>query len=275
MVQEVRKRTVRSVKTRIVPELVDGCNLRCALCWNKDRTGSGKQMSLETIDKILKKYNDFSYEISWFNWGDPLLHNEFETAAQMIGKISSQNIVSSSMSLPISDDRLESLRNFDLVHLTMSGLTPDAYRVYHTNGNLDLVMKNIKRLSKLKLKNVRVGWLRHKYNEFQLKDAREFAREMGFDFNSTQLSCQVENLIDGFEHELLKVPKFPRKRHWCGIRYWTPIDVDGNYLLCCASHNVKIGYSIDDEISPKELRNVKSKTELCTTCREHEFWRMF
>ena len=27
------------------------------------------------------------------------------------------------------------------------------------------------------------------------------------------------------------------------------IDVDGNYLLCCASHNVKIGYCIDDEVS--------------------------
>lgn len=259
----------------IVAELVDACHLRCALCWNKNRTGSGKQMSLDTASKILRRYDDVSYKISWFNWGEPLLYKEFETFAEMAKKTNAINIISSSMSLPVSDERLESLRNFDSVCVSLSGMTPEVYNVYHTNGNFDLVMKNLRRLSQLKLNNVRFKWLTHKYNVFQLTEARRFARVLGFKFSHGDLNCCVEDLVGGFDHELLKVPKFPRKQHFCHIRYWTPIDVDGNYLLCCASQNVKIGYSIDDKVSSRELRKAKSKTALCGECDKNEYWRMF
>ena len=257
----------------IVAELVDGCPIRCALCWNRDRVLSGKQMSLGTISKILNRYD--KHEISWFNWGEPLLHNEFEAFAQMAGKASAKNVVSSSMSIPVSDERLESLRSFDNVCVSLSGITPDIYNIYHRNGNLGLVMNNLERLSRLKLKTVKFKWLMHKHNMFQLPEARRFAESLGFKFASIELNCCVEELVDGFDHELLKSPKFKRKQHFCQIRYWDVIDVDGNYLLCCASHNVKVGYSIDDDISPKELRNAKNKMALCTTCKENGFWRMF
>jgi len=260
---------------RIIAELVDACNLRCALCWNRNRTGSGKQMSLETAAKILKRYDNPMCEIAWYNWGEPLLHKELETLAEMIGKSDARTIVSSSMSLPISDERLESLHNFDYVCFSLSGMTSDVYNIYHVGGDLGLVMNNLDRLSKLKLNNVKLRWLEHKYNSFQLPLAQDFANSLGFGFSSTKLNCEVEDLVGGFNHELLKVPKFPRKEHFCHIQYWDAIDVNGNYLLCCASHNVEIGYSVDDKVSRKELRKARSKTDLCATCRENEFWRMF
>lgn len=259
----------------IIAELVDACNLRCVLCWNKNRTGSGKQMSLETVDKILKKYDNAIYEISWFNWGEPLLHKEFETFAEMIGKSKSQNIISSSMSLSLTNERLESLNNFNRINVSLSGMTPDVYKIYHTNGNFDLVMENMKRLAQLKSNRVTLRWLSHKYNIFQISLAQDFANSLGFQFSSIKLNCCVEDLAKGFNHELLRDPKFPRKEHFCHIAYRDSIDVDGNYLLCCASHNVKIGYSIDDEISRKELGKARSKMPLCIICRENEFWRMF
>lgn len=255
----------------VVAELVDGCNIRCALCWNRDRLLSGKQMTLETIAKILNRYD--KHEISWFNWGEPLLHSEFETFAQMAGKTTAKNVVSSSMSIPVSDERLDSLKSFDDVCVSLSGITSDIYKIYHRNGNLDLVMNNLERLSRLKLNNVKLKWLTHKHNMFQLPEARRLAESLGFKFAPIELNCCVEELVEGFEHELLKSSK--RKQHFCQIRYWDVIDVDGNYLLCCASHNVKIGYSIDDNVSRRELRRAKSKTDLCKACSENELWRMY
>ncbi len=265
----------------IIAELVDGCNLRCALCWNRDRKGPNKQMSLETADKILKRYDNPIYEIVWYNWGEPLLHKDFESFASMAGKSKAQNTMSSSMSLLLTDERLESLSNFDCVNVSLSGMTPDVYKIYHTNGDFDLVMENLKRLAQLKLNRIVLIWLTHKYNAFQTSMAREFANSLDFAFIEQQLNCCVEELVNGFNHELLRIPKYPYGGPSCRIQHWGIVDVDGNYLLCCASHNVKIGYSLDDEITifpfprNKILREAKLKTPLCLTCRENEFWRMF
>lgn len=265
---------------RIIAELVDGCKLRCAICWNRDRKSSNKQMPLEIADKILKRYDNIIYEIVWYNWGEPLLHKEFGAFASMAGKSNARIIMSSSMSLPLTDEKLKSLMNFDNVNISLSGMTPEIYKIYHMNGNFDLVMENIKRLAELQLSGVLI-WLTHKHNAFQIPMAREFANSLNFAFVEQELNCCVEALVNGFEHELLKDPKYPYEGHSCRIQHWDTIDVDGNYLLCCASHNVKIGYSLDnaDTIFPfprnQVLREAKLKIPLCVTCKENEYWRMY
>ena len=272
---EVVKQSPKDPKI-IVAELVDGCGLRCALCWNRNRKGSMKQMSLETVGKILDKYNDPVHRIAWYNWGEPFLHNDFETFAEMVGESNAQNMMSSSLSLPITDSRLESLRHFDSINISLSGMTPEIYNIYHINGNFDLVMKNLKRLSELGLSGVSMTWLSHKHNAFQLPLAKEFANSLGFKFFVEQhLNCEVEDLVNGFDHELLKDPKYPNDGDACHIGGWDVIDVDGNYLLCCASHNVKIGYTIDDIEGENMLSDAKLNNPLCMDCREKECWRMF
>ena len=263
------------MKTRIIAELVDGCNLRCVLCWNSNRTGTGKQMSLETVAKIFTRYDDARCEISFFNWGEPLLHKDIEAVSEMAKESTAETVMSSNMSLSISDERLKALSGFSNVNVSQSGMTAEIYNIYHINGDLSLVMENLKRLSRLKLKNVTIRWLRHKYNEFQLPSAAELANRLGFRFATSQLNCCVEDLVDGFDSELLRVPKFPSKSHFCHIRYWDSINTDGAYLLCCASHNVKIGYSVDDKVSSRTLREARSATPLCTSCTEKEYWRMY
>ena len=266
---------------KIIAELVDECHLRCALCWNRSRRGSGRQMSLETAAKVLNRYDDPIYEIVWYNWGEPLLHRKFEVVAEMIGKSKARNVISSSLSLALTDERLESLNNFDCINVALSGMTPDIYKIYHTNGAFDLVMKNIKRLAELKLSQVTLIWLNHKHNTFQMPLVQEFAVNSNFALVGQGLNCCVEDLVSNFDHELLRVPKYPYLGNSCRIQNWDPIDTDGNYLLCCTTHNIKIGYSINDEITRfpfprnKVLKEARLKTPLCITCRENEYWRMF
>lgn len=257
----------------ILAELVDGCNLRCTLCPNRFREMSMKQMSLSTIEKILKKYS--TNWIHWFNWGEPLLHKDFLTIADMVKGSSSR--VSTNLSLPLSDDHIKALRKFRMVVVSISGMSQEIYEINHRGGNFALVMENLNRLLSVR-RNPRdtcIHWLSHKYNEFQLPLIGEYCKDKIVEYINYPLGCTVEELVENFDHELLMKPRFRRVRSSCRLLNWVPMDVDGNYLLCCSSQNVKIGYTIDDNITPTDLLQAKMNTPLCTTCRERTLWRMW
>jgi MoaA/NifB/PqqE/SkfB family radical SAM enzyme len=233
-------------------------------------------MSLETAAKVLSKYrNSREQQIAWYSWGEPLLYKQFVELSKMVR--GTRSVISSNFSLNIPDTYFEGLQNFETVYISLSGLNADVYNIYHQGGIFDLVMRNIKKLSSYKCRRVVIRWLEHKYNKFQHEQARQFAESFGFRFEPTHLTCEVEELIEGFDHDLLRVPKFKETSDnaYCKQLRWTPIDVDGNYLLCCSSHNVKIGYTIDNEVSSRELRKAKLRTEICHTCNKRELWKMF
>lgn len=260
----------------IFAELVDGCNLKCALCWNRKRKASFKQMSLETVQQILDKFRHTGQEIAWFNWGEPLLHKQFIEVADMVAGTNSS--ISSNFSLPIKKEVFQSFSKFSKIHISLSGLTPEIYNIYHRGGDIEQVKFNIEILSRHKLPRVVLRWLQHPYNVGQEKEAIKYAEKLGMEFEPTRLNCEVEELISGNTEELeFKLMNMSAKnRHsYCRLLNWIPIDVDGDYTLCCASHNIKIGYHVADNVSKADFIAAKTKTEVCTQCRSKKYWRMF
>lgn len=260
----------------IVAELVDLCQLKCALCWNRNRRGSGKQMSLQTVEKILNRYGDVKNQtIAWFNWGEPLLYKEFVPFTKMIK--GTRSCLSSNFSLHIPDSYFDGMYSFETIYVSLSGLTPEIYGIYNVGGNFKLVMENIKRVSENRYRRVVLRWQEHRYNKQFHQQAAEFAASMGFQFESIGLNCEVEELMEGFDHELLREPKFRGKSRGkeCRLLYWTVIDVDGNHLLCCTSHNVPIGYHLDDNPTRRMLKRARMNTPMCQKCQELGYWRMF
>lgn len=257
----------------IIPELVDGCQLRCALCWNRARVPSKNQMSMEVFNKILEKYGRAS-RIDWFNWGEPLLHKEFVTIAERLQGTNSR--ISTNFSLPLSDEYLRALNNFKIVYISLSGMTEQVYRIYHRGGDFNLVFENIKRFMALNTTHVRIRWLQHKYNQRQYHWCRKFCKLRGIRFEPIPLNVEVENLLDEtFSDELFEDREKRQKRSACHIREWLPIGYDGRYYLCCASHNVDTGYTVFDDITPVELIEVKKKLPLCIKCQEYEVFKYF
>lgn len=256
----------------IIPELVDGCQLRCALCWNRSRRPTNQQMSLSVVEKILEKFGKH-YRIDWFNWGEPLLHKEFPVIAGMIKDTNSR--ISSNFSLPISDEYLTALNNFKMVYISLSGMTEDIYPIYHIGGKFDLVMFNLRRFVSIRNTKAGIRWLSHPHNEHQTDLCHRFCEDNGLFFERVTLNVEVEDLVAGFEHELYNPHKRRRSGESCHIIKWVPIGVDGRYYLCCASHNVDTGYTIFDDISIQELIDIKSKLPLCAQCQECKLWKMF
>ncbi len=260
-------------ETLIVAELIDGCQLKCALCPNRFRIQSKEQMLLSIVEKVLKKYK--GRWIDWFNWGEPILHKDFLEIAEMVKGTPSR--ISTNLSLFLDDTFLKAMRKFRIVLISLSGMTKEVYQMYHQGGNFDLVMDNIRRLVSIKGgSGIVLNWLRHKYNEGQYELCKSYCGKLGIRFYPQLLVCTVEESIEGFDHELLMIPKFQTtRRSQCRIMDWDTIGVDGSYLLCCSSQNIKTGYTINDGISHEELVKAKMNMEICKVCQDKEFWRMY
>ena len=158
--------------------------------------------------------------------------------------------------------------------ISISGLTRDVYNLYHQGGNFDLVMSNIERVKGFK--NIIIHWIIHKDNEFQTSDARKWCKKRGFTYTTIRPNCEVEEALEGFSHPYLKTrPGSSRKLNNCKVQRWVPISVDGEYLLCCTSHNVKVGYTIWDNITYDELLQIKRELPFCKRCFETNCWKMF
>lgn len=263
-------------KISVIPELVDGCQMFCVLCWNSNCYRSMENMSISIVKEIVKKYN---HELlCWYNWGEPLLHKQFVEVSELIR--STNSYVSSNFSLSLSDEYFQALTKWKRIFISISGMTQDVYKIYNRGGDLKLVLSNIEKF--LKIKNPRyvypvmvLRWLSHPLNTHQKEMAIQYCVENRMLFAPITLNCCVEDLIDGFDHPLLKNPKFNPLQKGCPILNEIPIGVDGSYLLCCASRNVKTGYSIFDDISVEELLKVRMDLELCRICRERKLFQMY
>jgi sulfatase maturation enzyme AslB (radical SAM superfamily) len=229
-------------------------------------------MNLDTVEKVLRRYG--RNRIDWYNWGEPLLHKEFASISGMIRRTHSS--ISSNFSLKLPNEYFDALQNFKKVVVSMSGITPEVYKLYHTAGNFDLVMSNIKNLANKKKTRLIIRWLAHKDNADQYIAAEKYFGDMGYEVEYVPLNCEVEELIGGFEHPYLRSKRNNDSAYFnCSLIKRPTIDVDGQHLLCCASHNVPLHISVDENISDKELINIKMKTDLCQACQAGEHWRMF
>jgi radical SAM protein with 4Fe4S-binding SPASM domain len=169
---------------------VNLCNLKCPLC----ATGMGeiarvqKRMDYEHFKHVIDTMKGWAYEVSLYNWGEPLLHKDI---FDMIGYARSNNlatVMSSNLSLHkpgLMDRILES--GLEELTVSIDGVTQETYEKYRVNGNLDLVLRNLRylmnRRRELGLKTPWVEWqfITFKHNEHEMQAARDLAREIGVD----------------------------------------------------------------------------------------------
>jgi len=256
----------------VIPELVDFCNLKCALCWNRNRKGSFRQMPLKTVEKVIDVFGR-NENYHWYNWGEPLFYENFHEFAEIAKNV--RSTISSNFSMPLTEQHFEDLAKLRQVILSLSGLTRDIYGIYHQGGNFDAVMGNVRHLVGTPV-NVIVNWIRHPKNKHQEKLSQEWSFDREFGWGCVDLNCEVEEQLQEFTHPFLKgMDTYSSKIKECKIKKWVPISVDGEYLLCCASHNVGTGYTIWDNISREELVEIKSQMTLCKECMKKECWRMY
>ncbi len=167
------------------------CQLRCPLCPTgariQDRSRGRAQFHI--FEHLLDEVGDYVFLIDFFNWGEPLLNERTEELVALASRRNIVTFLSSNLSIPLSDERINRIVESGLSQLIVSldGATPETYGTYRRLGRFDLVVRNMKRIlawrRALGVTHPAINWqfLVFKFNEHEIDLVKEMATEIGVD----------------------------------------------------------------------------------------------
>tara|TARA_Y100000996_G_scaffold136269_1_gene103601 strand:- start:5378 stop:6529 length:1152 start_codon:yes stop_codon:yes gene_type:complete len=186
-----KKIVLESMPYNVVIEPTNSCNLQCPLC----STGIGAKtrekgiLQFENFKKVIDEIKDYVLQLSLQNWGEATLVKDLP---KMIKYASDNGIftrLSTNFSVKYTDVFLKELMlsGLGIMVIDLDGTDQETYEKYRKNGNLDLVLENIKRAVKIKKQNsleyptIQSRMLVMKHNEHQIEEFRTISRDMNVD----------------------------------------------------------------------------------------------
>jgi MoaA/NifB/PqqE/SkfB family radical SAM enzyme len=165
-------------------EITNVCNLRCAEC----PSGSDKLkrargfMTEKLFDKFIAEAAPYLYNINLYFQGEPMLHPLFFDFIKKCGNV---RITVSTNGHFLTEENSHKLAESAINKLIVSldGMDRETYSKYRVGGDFEKVRAGIKAVSKelLRIKSsvkLEIQFLVNRYNEFQIPDVKEFAKEV-------------------------------------------------------------------------------------------------
>lgn len=261
----LRREVVRGHPYILFVDPTNVCNLRCPLC----PTGTGElgrragMLKYDCFTGIIDRYAPYAYEVNLYNWGEPLLNKDI---FRMIEYAASKNL------LPAMSSNLNTVRETDIDNLARSGLeyltvsldgtTQEVYAHYRRQGDLKLVLDNLRQLierrQSLGRKTPFIEWqfIVMKHNVHQVDEARRLAKEIEVDllrFIPVGLPMEAENKaklrrewypefgdaasrVDTGQYQFLQKPR----KSACFYLYRSlTVNPDGRVSPCCIVYGEK------------------------------------
>jgi MoaA/NifB/PqqE/SkfB family radical SAM enzyme len=190
--EELEKKTkLKSKPYKAIIDPTNACNLGCPLC----PTGLGassrtkKIMNFETFKKIIDEAHETFIEVHLYNWGEPTLNKHLINMLNYCKEKKIWTRISTNLSLEYKDGYLEQLleSGLSLLHVDLDGLDQEVYAKYRRKGDLNLVMKNLKKIKEiksnknLKLPIIELSMLAMRQNEHQHNQFLNMKSELGAD----------------------------------------------------------------------------------------------
>ena len=186
-----KKIELKSMPYNVVIEPTNSCNLQCPLC----STGIGAKtrekgiLQFENFKKVIDEIKDYVLQLSLQNWGEATLVKDLP---KMIRYASDNGIftrLSTNFSVRYNDEFLEELMmsGLGIIVIDLDGTDQETYEKYRKNGDLDLVLKNIRKAVEIKKNNsfeypiIQSRMLVMKHNEHQIEEFRNISKEMNVD----------------------------------------------------------------------------------------------
>ncbi|HUT24824.1 MAG TPA: radical SAM protein [Sumerlaeia bacterium] len=170
----------------------NSCNLKCPMC----PVGTGAlthprgMMTLETFSRVMDEVGPTLVVLEMYRYGEPLLNPRL---ADMIRIASGAHFchtrVSTNLSMPLTDERIEGLIDAGLHTLIVAADGPDqaTYEKYRRGGKIERVLENVERFTaarrRLKAPGPRIIWqyLVFSHNEKEIARTRRLAKAHGAD----------------------------------------------------------------------------------------------
>jgi MoaA/NifB/PqqE/SkfB family radical SAM enzyme len=172
------------------------CNLRCPSCVAGNEFGDPQGwprglMSLRLLERILDKALDECEiaAVGLYNWTEPLLHPEISELIRVVKSRGITCLISSNLNKLSNPERLMAARP-DFFRVSLSGFSQGVYGVTHRRGDIQAVKENMRRLAAARNAmggappHIEIFYHKYAHNLDEMPLMEEFARSLGFSFNS-------------------------------------------------------------------------------------------
>lgn len=224
------------------------CHLSCAGCAHGDKAykkslRNDMHLTLERVAKIIDPIAMNLIGVSLSYSGEPLLNRSLP---EIITYLHDRNICTtfaSNLSVPLRDAFAESLvkSGLDRILVSLDGLSSETYLKYRKGGNFELVLDNVDKLAKIKLRlNKKRPILTLKmivfpHNQHEVEVARKKYSSLGFDnfeFDMDQESPGAKLAREAKNRNLVS------SRKSCFWLWTAPVvGWDGDVQPCCKELN--------------------------------------
>jgi len=182
----LEKQVVTSKPAFLKVEISRQCGLACPYCLAKKE--DGVFFPLEEYQKLVDELKDYLFMVSLYDIGESL---ENPRLVEYIRYAKSSNIgtaISTHLSLEREDHFWEELAcsGLDRLIVAIDGVTPEVYTRYRKNGNLELVLSNLRKVINFRNLNkmpMKIEWqmIRFPWNIVEIETARRMCKEIGCD----------------------------------------------------------------------------------------------
>ena len=207
---KLKRNAVRNYPVAAFIEPTLYCNLRCPACPTGLRLGLRPTAAIdeELFKTAIDEIGDYLFQLNMYNWGEPLLHKRTPEMIRYAKDKDIRIILSTNLSIPLSDEYIERLVNsgLDRMLVSLDGVTQETYSKYRRSGDINLVRENVRRIGEAKkrlgLETPTLVWqfLVFRHNEHEIEIARSIYKSWGLDeFTAFGAEMPMEPHDEGFE----------------------------------------------------------------------------
>ncbi len=242
------------------------CNMDCIYCNSKKEN---LFYPFESFKKLVDKFKKYLFVVSLYEIGEPLENKEIVRYIEYAKSKNIGTIISTNLSVERDDSFWESLVNsgLDRMIVAIDGITSETYNKYRRNGDLRLVIHNLKKIihfKKLNKKSLDIEWqmIDFDWNKDEQADAERYAYKLG---------CKEFRLIpNAYRKRLWKDRKEIRTKNCIHPYISLLVNAYNKVRPCPVVYNVDVSIgdlnieTVDEVWNGNEVRKIRNSKKICT-----------
>jgi MoaA/NifB/PqqE/SkfB family radical SAM enzyme len=248
----LKRETLRALPAMVKIDISPLCNLRCTACVHADPNGHPTlekqvfepkhKMTVDQFQRIIDQIGSRATSVSLYYLGDPMVHPDLDRMCRIAADAGLQVHISTNFSFGLKDDRIRSIVQSGLSHLTVciDGLTQDKYQRTRVGGNIGRVVNNLRRVAAVrkelgqKYPLIEVQYIMFQHNLEEVEKAKALCDELGVEQFSTFWG-DLHNWTDRDPGNFEVIGPRPAKAlpHCYWPYFSTVIKYNGDVIPCC------------------------------------------
>jgi MoaA/NifB/PqqE/SkfB family radical SAM enzyme len=248
----LKRETLSALPSFVKIDISPLCNLHCTACVHADPNGNPNlerqvfdpkhKMTLAQFGRIIEQIRGKTSAVSLYYLGDPMVHPDLDRMCRVAADAGLQVHVSTNLSFGLKDDRIRSIVQSGLSHLTVciDGMTQEKYQLTRVGGNIRRVIDNLERISRMREQFgqhyplIEVQYIMFQHNLDEVDRARQTCKDLSVDeFVTFWGDLHNWTTCDPSNFDVIGARPGKRLPHCVWPYFMTVIKWNGDVIPCC------------------------------------------